>query len=269
MGPYEEKQVAGIRAWKAEEPGVVSQAVGFVTAPVAWLVNRIIPDAAIRGVLAGANRAAEALADEADILRDGGVTTIEGMSSRPLEICDNVANSVHNWAIGLGTGMGGGLGAAGLPGLIADMPATITLALRTIHKVGLCYGFRCTNEAEAQIVLGILAASGANSVAEKAAALATLRSVQVAIAKQTWKAMAEKAANSTLSREAGIIGIRSLAKQLGVNLTKRKALQAIPIVGAGVGASSTAWYIREVGWAARRSFQERHMIGSQQLDGPV
>lgn len=267
--PYESQQVEEIRSWKTEEPGVVGKAVGFVTAPVAWLVNKLIPDAAIEGVLSGASKAAEALADEGDVLRDTKANRIEDISLLPLEACDAVANSVHNWAVGIGIGMGGGTGSIGLPGLIADMPLTITLALRTIHKCGLCYGFRCTSDEDTQFALGIPSASGANTVAEKAAALATLRSVQVAIANQTWKAMTEKAVESTLSREAGVIGIRSLAKQLGVNLTKRKALQAIPVIGAAVGASATGWYVKEVGWAARRSFQERLLIKKRILSGPI
>ena len=53
------------------------------------------------------------------------------------------------------------------------------------------------------------------------------------------------------------ISIQALARQLGVNLARRKVLQSIPLVGAGVGAGVNGWLIREVGWAARRAFQER------------
>jgi hypothetical protein len=52
---------------------------------------------------------------------------------------------------------------------------------------------------------------------------------------------------------------------LGINITKRKALQAIPVIGAGVGASLNGWYIKEVGWAARRAFQERWFIDNRKL----
>ena len=72
--------------------------------------------------------------------------------------------------------------------------------------------------------------------------------------------MAQKAAQKKMSKEAGIIGIKNLGRQLGINLTKRKALQAIPAIGAIVGASANGWYVKEVGWAARRAFQERWLI---------
>ncbi|MBB3263870.1 DNA-binding transcriptional regulator YhcF (GntR family) [Azospirillum sp. OGB3] len=77
--------------------------------------------------------------------------------------------------------------------------------------------------------------------------------------------MAEVAAEQTLSREAALVALRSLAKQLGINLTKRKALQAIPIIGAGVGAAVNGSYIRDVGWAARRAYQERWLADKNKI----
>jgi len=129
----------------------------------------------------------------------------------------------------------------------------------------MCYGYECCNELDQNFALGVLSASGANSMKEKVAALATLRTIEVTLVKQTWKAMAEKAAGLQFSKEAGIIAIRNLAKQLGINLTKRKALQAIPFIGAAVGASVNGWYIKEVGWAARRAFQERWLTDNHKV----
>jgi hypothetical protein len=48
-----------------------------------------------------------------------------------------------------------------------------------------------------------------------------------------------------------------LQKQLGINITKRKALAAIPVIGAAIGGTVNYWYLNDVCWAARRSFQER------------
>jgi hypothetical protein len=74
-----------------------------------------------------------------------------------------------------------------------------------------------------------------------------------------------KAARERLSKEAAIIGIRNLAKQLGINLTKRKALAAIPVIGATIGGTVNGWYLKEVGWAARRAFQERWLIDNNKI----
>ncbi len=265
LNHYELEQVKAIKEWKSEEPGVISLAMSTVTAPVTWLMQKLVPEAAIRGILDGANAAAEWLADTQDIIRDAKVTKIPDMKSKDLETCDRLANECHNWAIGIAATEGGAVGATGLIGLAVDIPAIITLALRTIHKIGLCYGFEAESERDNHFVLGILSASGANSQAEKVVALGMLKQIQVAIARTTWKSMAQKAAQQQISKEGAIITVRALAKQLGVNVTRRKALQAIPVIGAVVGSSVNGWYIKEVGWAARRAFQERWLIENNRI----
>ena len=89
LSNYETDQVTAIRAWKSERPGVVSQAIGFVTYPATWLIQKIIPAAAIRGALDAANWAAYWLSDTRDILRDGGVQEVSGLKSRSLEVKTN------------------------------------------------------------------------------------------------------------------------------------------------------------------------------------
>jgi hypothetical protein len=113
---------------------------------------------------------------------------------------------------------------------------------------------------EKRFALGILAAAGSNSMKEKVGALLLLKEIETIIAKQTWKAIAEKAARNPLSKEGAIVFVKNLAKQLGINLTKRKILQAIPVVGGAIGASVNGWFVKDVGWAARRAFQQRWLI---------
>ena len=47
--------------------------------------------------------------------------------------------------------------------------------------------------------------------------------------------------------------------------TARKALQVIPGIGTGIGASVNGWYIKGVGWTARRAFQEKWSIDNRKL----
>ncbi|MGD6844671.1 EcsC family protein [Bacillus infantis] len=262
---YEKQQIELINNWKNEKPSVLDQAFGAVLKPVAWAVEKVIPDKAIQGLLDGGNEVGRFLADTKDIIRDGKVTKIEDLKYKDLKLSDDLANEVHNWAIGLATTEGGIAGFFGLPGTVVDVPTIITFSLRTIHKIGLCYGYDCKTEEDKRFVLGILAASGANSVEEKTAAILALKSIQNTITKQTWKKMAEKAAQQPFSREAAIIAVKNLAKQLGINISKRKALQALPVIGLVVGASSNGWFIKDVGWAARRAFQERWLIENEKI----
>jgi hypothetical protein len=174
-----------------------------------------------------------------------------------LKKCDNGANQVINFHIGIAAGEGALAGFGGILTLPFDIPAVITLALRMIRQVGVEYGYADDTEDERKFIFSIFSAAGANTQAEKAAALAAAAYLMNILSKQTFKAMAAKAAANALSAEAAVIAIRSLAKQLGINLTKRKSLAAIPMIGAFVGASANGWFIREIGVAAQRLYQER------------
>jgi hypothetical protein len=147
-----------------------------------------------------------------------------------------------------------------LAGLAADIPAVVVLSLMTIRHVGLCYGFDTVTEEDQRFALGVLSAASSNSMAQKRSSLLFLRSMEVILAKETWKSISRKAAEEGLKQYVILAGVKQLAKQLGVNLTKRKALQVVPVIGAGIGAAVNASYIRDVGYAARRMYQERWLI---------
>lgn len=262
---YEEIEMQEISKWKNEEPSVVNLAIGKFIEPIVNVVNKVVPEDAIKGALDLSNSMAEWLSDTDDIKRDGEVISISELKTKNLELSDKLANEVHNWAIGIGVVEGGGTGFLGLFGMAADIPAIIVMSLRLIHKVGICYGYEAKTKEDTDFILAVLSSAGANTMKEKMAALLVLKTIEVTIAQQTWKLMAEKAAVQQLSKEAVIIAIRNLAKQLGINLTKRKALAAIPIVGAIIGGSINGWFLKEVGWAARRAFQERWLIDNHKI----
>jgi uncharacterized protein (DUF697 family) len=254
---YEKMQIEGIKAWKKEEPGVISKALGIAVGPLAWLLRIVIPESAMKAALEGCNSAGQFLADHRDIIRDANVESISELKSKDLETSDCLAGACHSWAIAIASGEGTLAGMFGIFSAPADIPAVITLAFRSIHKIGLCYGFESTTEVHKQVVLGILAASGANTLNEKVAAMTTITMLERTLITQTWKAMA---GGNVLGKEGAIIAIRNLVKQLGINLTKRKALAAIPIIGAAIGGAVNGWYISDVCWTARRVFQERWLL---------
>lgn len=184
-----------------------------------------------------------------------------------MQLCDSLANTVHNWAVGIALVEGGAVGLGGIAGLAADVPAIIILALRTIHKIGLCYGYEVNasnEEAEKAYALSILAAANANSMQEKAGALIALKELNVMIQKNTLKKITEMAAKNPLAK--GFLGVKEVAKMLNINLTKRKTAQIVPILGAGIGAAMNSTFINDIAWAARRSFQKRHLADNQLID---
>src|SRR4051794_12087117 len=96
---YEEQQIEKISEWKNAEPSVVSQAFGAALKPITWVIEKIIPEKAIQGLLDGASEVGRFLADTKDIIRDGNVTKIQDLRYKDIELSDKLADEVHNWAI--------------------------------------------------------------------------------------------------------------------------------------------------------------------------
>ena len=258
---YEEKQITQIEKWKKEKPGLFSVVFGKATNRFSNKIISYLPQAEIEKAMDFANVMAKKLSDQEDILTYGGVKEISELRTKSLKLSDWLADQVHNWAIGMAAAEGAVAGAAGLVSIPFDIPVIITLALRTAYQVGLCYGYDCTSEPDKNFILGILSASGANSMKEKSTALDTLQAIEVALAKQAWREVAKE----QFGKKSVVVAVRSLARQLGVNITRRRMLSAVPAVGAVIGGSFNAWYMKDVGWAARRSFQERWLIANQKI----
>ncbi len=251
LNAYEKEQIRAIERWKAEPPGVLAQAAGLVLAPLAWLGRVLIPAQAVETALATGHAIARDTSGSRDILARTGVERIGQLRGQDMPLCDMAADSVQNRAVGAAAAEGAAAGALGFVATPFDIPATVVLALRTIRRIGLCYGFEDATEAEERFALAVLSAAGANSVEDKRLAIAVLGSVA------EWRGVAEMAAGRQLSREATILGLRALARQLSRNLTRRRALGSIPVLGAATGAAVSAAFLNDVAWAARRSYQER------------
>lgn len=251
LASYERAQLRAIERWKAEPPGIIAQAAGVALAPVAWVARRIVPAAAIETALAAGHAIARDTAGARDILERARAASVAELRARPLDVCDSLADAMHSRAVGAATVEGAASGVMGLAAAPIDVPAMIVLALRTVHRIGMCYGFEGAAEGGERFALAVLSAACANSMAEKKQALGMLA------ATLEWSSAAEMAAGRQLGREATIVAIRTLARQLSANTAKRRALSAVPVLGAATGAAVNGGFINDVAWAARRAFQER------------
>jgi len=173
-------------------------------------------------------------------------------------LSDKLADSVRKWAIGTAMAEGATIGAAGGATIAVDIPFIITFALRTIYKICACYGYDINPsnvEEENVFALGVLSLASANNMDEKTAILVTLKQASIMIQKNTWKKIGEMASKNFLAK--GILSIKQAAKMIGINLTKRKSLQSIPVIGSGVGALMNGSFINDIARAAQKSYQKR------------
>ncbi|TDU28205.1 EcsC family protein [Panacagrimonas perspica] len=261
---YEKRQLKLIRDWQAESPGWGTRLLAKPGSKIAGAVQALVPEDALRAALDGVNRVAEKFSDERPILKRAGVATLGELREQSLKVCDDLMRTEQRRAMAMGGVGGAAFGVAGAAGMVADVPALIALALRTIHRVGLCYGEDLRQPGYRQLAIGVFALASANSLEEKQVAVAALRDFQVSsLEESAWRDGVERAAEREFAKEAAVFSLNNLASKLGINLGKRKAAGVVPIIGALVGGSVNAWYLYDVAQVSRYVFQERWLTGAE------
>lgn len=241
--PYLRAAIAEQDGYRAAPPSLLPRAMRSVARPMTMLTHHLVPAEAVEAAIRGADWVAAASIRARTLEHDVA----------DLEACDRAADRVRRWAVGLGATGGASAGAFGAFGLAADVPATITLALRTVRLTGLSYGFGAASEAERVYILDILHLAGANSAAEKRACLARLAEARAEIDPGAWRKVAEMTGQTAGS----IAATRRVAATLGVNLSARKAAQLAPVIGAAIGAGVNATFQTDIAEAARFAFRAR------------
>lgn len=269
MTPYEQQVLRRLRAWQAQPPSWGTRLLAKPGGKIAQAVQVVVPTEALRAALGTVDRLGRKLSDERSILARAGVASIPELRQEPLELCDRLSRSVGRRAQALGGAAGAVFGIAGAAGLVADVPALLTLALRTIHRVGLCYGEQPAADEARRLGLAVFALVSANSADEKLAALAALQS-EGDLTDAAWRDGVERVAEREIAKEATVYGLHNLARNIGLNLGTRKAAGSVPVLGAAVGGAVNAWYLADVGQTARYVFQERWLRARHgaRLPGP-
>src|SRR5205823_2404883 len=126
-----------------------------------------------------------------------------------------------------------------------------------IQQIAVCYDYNIDDDIEFEYVLHVLRTGSTGDIKAKVGFLIGLKEVEQILLKVAWKKMNEALARKELSRMAALAALRQFARSLGIQITKRKALQLIPIVGGLVGASFNATFVNDVGRAAYMNYRRR------------
>jgi hypothetical protein len=238
-------------AYRAAPPSLLPRAIRGIARPVSLLTHRLIPAEAVELVIRGADWAASASIRRAALDHD----------FTDLAACDAAAADIRRWTLGYAVSGGGAAGVFGALGLAVDVPATITLALRTVRLTGLCYGFGGDTDVERVFILDTLELAGANGMAEKRAALARLAKDRTDLPAESWGKIARLTGQTAGAQAAA----KRVAAVLGVNLSTRKAAQVAPFIGAAIGAGVNAAFQNDVATAARHAYRERWLQVNERL----
>lgn len=254
--PYVENVLREQDAFRQAPPSILPRAVRSVAKPVGFLTHRLIPAEIIEAAIRGADWAASNSIRKAAVNHDFS----------NLEACDDAAAEMRRWALGYAVTGGGAAGAFGALGLAIDVPATVALALRTARLTGLCYGFGADTEAERVYILDILQLAGANSKADRDAAMTRLAEGREGLGKDEWQKIVRLTGQTT----GTVAATQRVATTLGINLSTRKMAQIVPFLGAAVGAGVNAAFQNDVAAAARFAYRARWLeVNERIVEGAV
>ena len=264
---YERRALAEIREWKKPERGWLGQKIQAVRWPLDRLGTRIKNFAEQRELY---KVISEALVGTVGVLGDAVAWTVRPAAvyqqfreaghhveqrtdifTLDLEQVDGVVGWLDTKYKGLAFTEGAATGAAGVLGLIVDIPSLITLNIRAIGEYATYYGFNIKSPQERLFAMQVLVLASSPTDAAKVRAMGEVARIGAAAAKKTaWK---------DLEKASMVRVIQKVSKALGVRLTKAKLAQAVPIVGGVVGGGFNAYYTARVCDAAYQLYRERFL----------
>lgn len=261
---YDRRAIEEIHQWKTPDLTWFGDAMRAIDWPLSKATDFVLEQPlvgeairkAISGVVGVCNDAAlwsvrpEAIYDE---FREAGhaVAMRADVTSLRLEDVDRVVGFLAAKYKGVAALEGATTGAAGLPGIVVDLPALVTLNLRAIGEYATYYGFDVTLQQERMFAMNVLGVASSPKDAAKQVAMAELVRIARDVAlRKTW---------ATLEDYAFVQAIQQIARAIGIRLTKAKLAQVVPAVGAAVGMGFNAYYTSRVCDAAYYLYRERFL----------
>lgn len=234
---YEARQVSEIAAWKSAFPNPYGEVFRRVVQPLAWAVEAVVPDRLARTAVNAGYRCAQAAAAKADVRALAGVRELRELREKPLEFCDELARGVGGSAVGMATVEGLATGAGGVWTTLLDVPLLFTLCLRTIIKIGHCYGYPLDRPTDEAWVLGALAVALSCTPERRAGLLDRVHEIE--------ELLVEETEEQVVVEEAAAI------------VTQIEIFESVPLFGAATGGLLNLSTAHRVDATARRLFQER------------
>jgi hypothetical protein len=273
---FETRQLYRIAKWRERRPGPVARLIEFLVRPVVWGVRRILPPNAVEATLHGNLWLARRWSRERRILKDLGVADVAEMRDAELLQSDRIVRRVQRRAVWLAATIGFFSGIFGFLALPVGMAGALNLALRTIHRVGLCYGYPAASEGERLFVYYVLSLAGNRSPHDKEVSLRALEELRAAIAaappSSELTAPDETAQDDPLHphlrQRAFTIAHHDFSREITKQLIEVRLLTSIPGIGGLVALIVDTRYMRSVGRAARHAYELRR-LAERERAGPA
>lgn len=270
LSEYEKLALKQIHGWKNPRQTWLDTAMVYVNKPLELAGQAVdkIPGftetcgKAASGIVGVVNDASQwsvrptAIFEELSQVSGQKITTIEQIPSLDLRTIDRAIGWLDSKYEGLALVQGAAAGGAAtlsplaaLATIPADLVGLVAMNLRAIGEYGTYCGFDMSSQEERLFSLNILALASSSTDAGKQAALSHLVKIAQDVArKKTWE---------HLEKSVFVQAVLSIAKALGIKLTKAKLANVIPVAGAVISGGFNAHYTDKVCKAAFYLYRER------------
>jgi EcsC protein family len=263
---YVAKAHREIARWERSRRGAIGRLTDFVLGPAGVFTERMVPpwlktSAAVvieKSLRVAAYASALSVDEQAVALEQKRLIRRKKGVAESLRLCDDLAKKhwVNHCKYAAAEGAAAGL--AGIVGFVADVPLVISLAIREIRLIGLCFGYRVNTPAEVDYVIHVLRIGSSVDPNSKASSLDALKKIE---AQQRGQARGRR--KQSCSRERlpvrYLVSLEEYSRSLSLRLIRRGVLHFIPFAAAITGASFNAAYAHDVGRAAYISYRRRFL----------
>jgi hypothetical protein len=251
LSPRDREDLA--RAKEAlEQPSLAIRIADRVGMPVDALVRRL-PEGAQKIIARGTHAALEAALDVA-------LRTLEGVPFEPGRSA-RASDVLHR---GLAVAMGAVGGAAGLAGLLVELPLSTIVMLRSIADQARAQG-EDLSLVETRLECLSVFAYGSRSTADDAADsayFAVRAALGRAVASAAERVAGRGGATAIADRSAPAVVqlVSRIAQRFGANVSDKAAAQLVPVIGAAGGAAVNALFIDHYQSTGRAHFVVRRLV---------
>jgi hypothetical protein len=248
---YERRVLEELHRWKHPPLTFRSRAADMIELGIDQIASRLpvgFLDQMIRRALPALNRVASMTAVDELVLaayrRKGHphVRSLDDIAALSLEEVERVVGTKRFAELIKGAGEGGVAGFYGAAGAAVDVPALLTLALRSVNVFAYSYGFDPTTDEGRAYALSVIDASAALGTRAKQVTRASVGFGQRMAGKEITQRLLEH-----------------LPARLLVRLAAMSSSKAVPIAGAATGGAFNAWFLQSVAVHARMAYRQKFL----------
>ena len=280
LNASENKILDEIASWKGSSPSFLNRATEFVSKPVTWLAEKLVPENVRESTGSVTESIAEKLQDlsqwsvsEADVLQatkefEIDANTVIALRKASIHDLDHVSKGFIESNTRMATVSGLGTGLVGWAGLLADLPTLFTLSLRSIYQIALCYGFKIDGENgtqeeklfETEYMMRIFKIATAADKVQKQRALAELKDFEGGRYEEVYQEVGGEFTSRQVGKNATRFVSQRIIKEIVEQTLSKKAAALVPGLGAIFSAGFNYVYLKDVGDAAFMLYRERFLL---------